>query len=105
MVQSYKFDRAFPAEPGLLIQIFPARDRVYGGEGVAMSPTTFGQGGDIISFVHPQHFEIKSNVFVQISRLHYCWKPFPQQKTGINEKNEHHQWIICRHSMQISYVN
>ena len=67
-------------------------------------PPTFGQGGHNI-FCPPQHFEIKSNVFVQISRLHYCWKRFPSKKLGINDKNEHYHSIICRHSMQISYVN
>ena len=40
-------------------------------------PPNFWTGGDIISFVLPQHFVIKSNVVVQISWLHYCCKRFP----------------------------
>jgi len=28
-----------------------------------------------------------------------------QKEQGINEKNEHYHWIICRHSIQISHVN
>ena len=40
------------------------RDRVYGGTGGHVPPT-FGQG-DIIYFVPPQHFVMKSNVVVQI---------------------------------------
>ena len=44
-----------------------------------LSPPTFGRGGHNI-FCHPQYFVIKSNVVVQISWLHYCWKSFPSIK-------------------------
>jgi len=49
-----------------------------GGE---MSTPTTGQGGHNI-FCTPQHFVMKTNVVVQISSLHYCWKLFPSIKPG-----------------------
>jgi len=30
---------------------------------------------------------------------------FPRSIKPGNEKNEHYHWIICTHSIQISYVN
>ena len=39
-------------------------------------------GGTHFIFCPPQHFLVKSNVVVQISWLHYCWKRFPSKKIG-----------------------
>jgi len=49
-----------------------AEAEVMGGQGDMSSPT-FGQGGHYR--LSPQYFVIKNNVVVQISCLHYCWKP------------------------------
>jgi len=53
-----------------------------GGRG-DMSPQLLDSLGHTI-FCPPQHFVIKSNVFVQISWLHYCCKRFPSLKPGNN---------------------
>jgi len=54
-----------------------------------------GQGGHVPSqlldiFCPLQHFVKKSNVFVQISWLHYCWKCFPSIKSG----NKWKKWAL-----------
>ena len=63
----------------------PARDRVYGGT----RPPNFWTGGHNI-FCPPQYFVIKSDVFVQISWLHYCWKCFP----SITSWNKWEKWAL-----------
>jgi len=70
------------------------RDRVNGGTGL-------DRGGHNI-FCLPRHFVIKSNVVVQISCYVTVGNVSPAQNQGINEKTEHHHWIICRHNIQIS---
>jgi len=51
-----------------------------GGRGTCL-PNVWTEGGHNI-FCPPQHFVMKSNVVVQISWLHYCWKFFPSIKPG-----------------------
>jgi len=53
-------------------------------DGGDMSPQLLDRGGHNI-FCPPQHFVIKSNVVVQISWLHCCWKRLPSIKPG-------HKW-------------
>ena len=64
-------------------------------------PPNFGQGRHNI-FCPPQHSVIKSNVVVQVSCYFAVGNVFPAYNQGINEKNEHYHWIICRHSIAIS---
>ena len=66
-----------------------------------MSPQLLDRGGHTI-FCPPKHFVIKSNVVVQIPSYFAVGNVSLAKKQGINEKNEHYHWIICRHSAQIS---